>query len=224
MLSLLAKIRSGNHVLPSVSMESEDTMTDEAAPDVRASLLQLSAEIDRQFATLTGLLSGVASESCDDRQVVHNIINEYSLELAALDRTLTDLEHVQGRASRDTEALLGKLTQLMTPHSPPATPSSSGPSGVRTQERRLSRFATPLRVAVASTPKSSTRANNIDFDAFPRTPTLEQLGLSNAALAVVRDHHHHHRHGRWRDGALGLLNMFPSHYRIEEPGECLERH
>lgn len=172
------------------SMDSDNVMSDEAPVAAHTFLVQLSAEIDRQLTTLTGLLSGAASESLDDRQVVQNIVHEYSLELESLNGTLTGLEATQKQAKFETDALLARLNQLISRPSP-ATPQSSQ-SNATNGERPSSKFATPLRVAIASTPKSAIRTNHIDFDAFPRTPTLEQLGLSKAALAVVKDH----RHGR----------------------------
>ena len=186
MLSLLAKIRNNGHML--ASMDSDNVMSDEAPVAAHTFLVQLSAEIDRQLTTLTGLLSGAASESLDDRQVVQNIVYEYSLELETLNGTLAGLENTQKQAKFETDALLARLNQLISRPSP-ATPQSSQ-SNAPNGERPLSRFATPLRVAIASTPKSAIRTNHIDFDAFPRTPTLEQLGLSKAALAVVKDHRH----------------------------------
>ncbi|PJF18482.1 hypothetical protein PSACC_01709 [Paramicrosporidium saccamoebae] len=192
MLALLAKIKS-TATIPSSAMDT--LMTDDTPElDSKEQLLQLSEEVDRQLSKLTGLLNQTSAIAPEDRAVVMSITSEYSSELKRIDGALNDLQN--SLDPKQTDILLDRLNDIIRPQ--PSTPMSTMDVTTEGSARRLSRFATPLRQrAMQSTPRSATRPEGIDFDAFPNTPTLEQLGLSKAALDVVGDR---------RKGAMLLRN------------------
>ena len=176
------------------SVADADAATTVPGMDTRESLLALTEEIDRQLATLKAFLTeGAGSSTPQDQAVIASIMQEYSGELARVEADLGRLQEGGVEGSRQTEGLLRRLNGLVAPlpGTPPSAASAAGPAtGSAQSDRRLSRFATPLRTVTtagsASTPRSVARsATGIDFEAFPHTPTLEQLGLSKTALDVI---------------------------------------
>lgn len=182
MLSVLAKLKSVA-TMPSSQMDNS-MMEDLTEVDPKETMLQLSMEVDRQFAKLTGLSQGAEGTTAEDKEVVMNIINEYASELASINSSLDELQQTCTEQARETEALLERFNRLLSPQ--PATPvTMTNSMDTDSAKRSTTRFATPLRHNIHSTPRSGHRRDSFDFDAFPQTPTLEQLGLSKAALDVV---------------------------------------
>lgn len=180
MLALLAKMKQSG---TTPSLEGSSMAEDIPETDPTEDWLRLSTKVDQHLATLNSLTLGGATPSADDNAIVLSLIEEYATEINKLDASVDELQKACTEGARQTEELLFRIQNWGQEH--PQTPiQTTIGSPVNIDTARRASFATPLR-RPSGTPKSAGKVQGIDFDAFPQTPTLEQLGLSKATLDVV---------------------------------------
>lgn len=141
-----------------------------------AEWLRLARQFDAQFRKLASLLhDGAGGAEQGDHEVAAQVLRRLDESCAAIAGQLDNIEGIQAAMppARDLLASL-KRTAGLGRGSPPPAAHGTPPSAGR-----------PAKKPAVATPVRST----VDFDAFPSTPTLDQLGLSGHAMAVVGDQH-----------------------------------
>ena len=151
-------------------------MLDARQIPVDAEWVQLARQFDAQFRKLASLLHNEAGGTEQgDHEVASQVLHRLDESCAAIAGQLDNIEGIQAAMppARDLLASLKRMAGLERGSPRPSaqgTPSSAG---------------RPAKKPAVTTPVRST----VDFDAFPSTPTLDQLGLSGHAMAVVGDQH-----------------------------------
>ena len=162
-------------------LDSRPSSQPSASQQRSTSLLDAARSYDAQFRKLTELLAqepGAGAEG--DRQVAAQVLGSLQEACEQLKQHLDGIEAAQ--ASMPTaQQLLTSLKRMVGLERSSLVGSSPTGSAMATPPS-IGRAAKTHRMGGHSTP---TRA--IDFDALPSTPTLEQLGLSGHAMAVVGD-------------------------------------
>lgn len=189
------------------------------ATKVRNDLLTLASQVDEQANKLRTLLQNQESSVApEDAAVIDELVDAFANELEAIEAALLQVESTVASEERDAQQLLdsikawvqeqahvpnsGPLASGASPYTIPmlGTPPTSGPA----VSMGSAKFMTPVRQQpLRGTPRAaaSRRGSGIvDFDAFPHTPTLDQIGLSRGALEAMgyrrqgkfaEEHHHH---------------------------------
>lgn len=190
MLSLWAKIKSSagdaNAEGTSQLMDIDEETTIGQGLN-KADLLILSRQVDLQYEKMNALLNGGAPTS-EDCVFVDDVVKAFNSELNDIEAILGNLESSITQKRQSTENLIQSIRQWLDGNSEPSDPlTETIKSTPQTQERHFSKFLTPLRQPRTSmgTPKTSRRGSGIDFDAFPQTPTLDQIGISQNTLEAV---------------------------------------
>lgn len=133
-----------------------------------------------------------------DHSLGHKYVESLVNQCAILNKCLDEIEIEM--ASLPLKDLADEFTGLINSKLPLSSSLSSFPSqermgnnaeNIRKESITSEGFATPIsKKSVAGTGVMTTpnnKSNQINFDAYPNTPTIEQLGLSGAALELVRD-------------------------------------
>lgn len=196
MLALLAKLRGSASVsTPDIpagkDLKTAETLLSESEIDIegRKALVAAATEVDSQLGKLEDLLHNPPRYTPQDEAVIKDAISQYEAEVKGMERRLMELQAAYIQDTQECDALLESVDRLLS--AAPSTPTHSLMRNNEYSEKSSiynpNRFATPLRKAAQQTPPSGIKSRGIDFDAFPHTPTLEQLGLSKAVLDLVGD-------------------------------------
>lgn len=153
--------------------------------DARRELAAAAEALDRHVSRLAELVGESALILTEDERKA--VAKTLDMQRALLGGVAAQIAAAESQVSRGASAaLIDELNVLLAPakiEAAPETPSDA-------------LAATPVRTANAA-PRDTTPTNQaIDFDAFPHTPTIEQLGFSRGALDVVGE-------DRYRIRAIG---------------------
>lgn len=187
MLALLSKLRGSSGSTGAVinTTEGESKVSDsllsenEIDYEFRRTLLQSAIEVDVQMSKSDDLLQNPPRYTNEDERVIREALKQYEAEVVGMERRLLELQAAHVQDTREGDGLFAFIDRMISLDAPSTPDSRMVGSEVG------NRFATPLRKNLLTTPQSGIKSRGIDFDAFPHTPTLEQLGISRAVLDLV---------------------------------------
>lgn len=187
------------------------------ATKAKDDLLTLAFQVDEQAHKLRTLLQDSASSVApEDAAVIDELVEAFSNELEAIENALLQVESIVAGEEREVQQLLDSIKAWVQVQLPGSEQPASGvsphamsmlgtpPMSASLMSTGSGKFMTPVRQQqLRGTPRAaaSRRGSGIvDFDAFPHTPTLDQIGLSRGALEAMgyrrqgrfpdKDHHH----------------------------------
>lgn len=148
------------------------------------SVIELDMQLEK-FAQLQALqLNSCSNVPEEDAAAISHLIDEYSTQVSSFDERIKSIISVGLMKRKNTADILaafeglvhGKIDEDKMVIDTPCAPENCTP-------QRINSISNLKNV----TPTIEQQQNGINFDDYPNTPTLEDLGLSRATLSLVGD-------------------------------------